>query len=392
MRGKGKKHKSRRKPVSLHPRSNSPLPLSAHRGEPDLVVFVSSRIDRLREERDAVVRAIRSIHLTRDWAFEYTPASSQTVEESYLSKVRDCDIFVLLLGSEYSQVVVREHEVATEEGKPILAFVSTGTRSTEQDQLIRSLTTKYASYAKPDDLEQLVYASVLDEIIRRFKTTLRPSDAPKLIENLPVTVRRLEDISGYVIIGLEEADVGKILFEPFGGATPPDDLNELNPSMEPVYFDDFAEMNEVILAITNATTRTRAAKGDQQKAFLRELKREASEVASRFIIRQRGKQPKPQITVPGLKYFIWGMAPDIARMIRVMRPQEIIDRPKPVERTKNEYFFTDANYLVKVFAEIHEAGQKAAGDDEEFLRLLLAGAMRLHFLGIGDDDPVVPQN
>ena len=383
MRRKATKDRRRRKPVSPLTRANSsPSPL-VNAAESRLVLFVSSLIDKMREQRDAAVDAIRSIPITRDWAFEYAPASSEGVEESYLSKVRDCDIFILLLGSDYSEAVAREYQTAVQKGKPILAFIYAGSKSPEQVDFIRTLSTKYALYTNPDELQQIVYASVLDELIRRFRTTLRPADAPKLIENLPISVRKLEDISGYVIVGLEEAEVGKILFEPFGGATPPEDLKELNPLMEPVYFEDLAEMQEVFIAIKNVATRTRNTVGDYQKAFLRELKREASEIASRFIIRRRSKKPEPQITIPGLKYFIWGMAPDIARMMKVMRPQEIVSGPAPIQRTKYEYFFLDANYLVKVFAEIYEAGQKAGGDDEEFLRLLLAGAMRLHFLGVG---------
>jgi hypothetical protein len=54
--------------------------------EPPLLVFVSSLIDKMKEERDLADRAIRSIPLTRPWLFEYTPASSQPVRDSYLTK------------------------------------------------------------------------------------------------------------------------------------------------------------------------------------------------------------------------------------------------------------------------------------------------------------------
>jgi hypothetical protein len=393
VRRKGKKSKKGRKRPTRPLGSGPSLSHGVGQAEHPLVVFVSSLIDKMREDRDAAISAIEDISIARKWAFEYAPASSQELEESYLSKVSGCDIFVLLLGPEYSPAVAREYEVAMQKGKPILAFVDASKKSPQQDDFVRSLTVKWARYADAIGLKDSVYASVLDELIRRFRTTLIQSDKTKLIERLPVKVRKLEDISGYVVIGLDESEIGKILFEPFGGATPPEDLKDLNPSMEPVYFDNLNEMQEVFIAIKNAATKSRTAVGDNQKAFLRELKGEASEIASRFIIQQRNTKPAPQISVPGLKYFIWGMAPDIARMMRVMRPQEIISGPRPIERTKNEYYFIDANYLVKVFAEIYEAGQKAAGDDDEFLRLLLAGAMRLHFLGDSeDDDDATPQD
>jgi Domain of unknown function (DUF4062) len=384
MAGKRKKHKPKYKPK--HQPSPNSTELSVEQSETPLVVFVSSQIDKMREDRDAVRRAIASIPATRPWQFDYAPVSSQELEESYLSNVRKCDIFVLILGEEYSDPVNKEYQTALENRKPILIFIRKGTKKLNQQNLIDSLNTKYALYTTPEELEQVVYTSVVDELIRRFKTTLGTSDAPRIVANFPLAVRRFEEMSAYVVIGLEDTEIGKILFEPFGGETPPEDIKQLNPAMEPVFFDNLSEMQEVFVAIRNAATRARISTGDHQKSFLRELKSEASEIASRYIVRQRTKKPEPQITIPGLKYFIWGMAPDIARMMRIMRPEEIVSGPKPIQRTENEYFFTDANYLVKVFAEIYEAGQKAAGNDEEFLRLLLAGAMRLRFLGVDDND------
>ena len=50
--------------------------------ENPLVVFVSSMIGELWEERRAIKEAIEAIPLTRPWIFEYTPASTHTIEES----------------------------------------------------------------------------------------------------------------------------------------------------------------------------------------------------------------------------------------------------------------------------------------------------------------------
>ena len=92
--------------------------------EPDLLVFVSSVIRGMEKERETVERAIRSISVARPWRFETAPASSQEVEESYLSKVRECDIFILLIGDSHSEAGRREYETALEAGKPGLAFVA----------------------------------------------------------------------------------------------------------------------------------------------------------------------------------------------------------------------------------------------------------------------------
>src|SRR5947199_9310474 len=167
MGGKRKKHKPKYRPKRDPKEAPQSPPIQ--QSEPPLVVFISSLIDKMMSERDAVDRAVISIPITRRWRFEYATASSQPLEDSYLSKVRDCDIFIVLLGHEYSEAVAREHQTAVENNKPVLAFVQKGERSSEQNDLIRSLGVKYASYTNSEDLQQAVLASLLVDLIRRFK-------------------------------------------------------------------------------------------------------------------------------------------------------------------------------------------------------------------------------
>src|SRR5438105_420328 len=101
MGGKRKKHKPTYRPKPKpRPRPTEPV---AEYSEPALVVFVSSLIDKMPKEREAIQKVIDSVPITRSWKFEDTPASSQPVQDAYLSKVRTCDIFVLVLGYEYSK-------------------------------------------------------------------------------------------------------------------------------------------------------------------------------------------------------------------------------------------------------------------------------------------------
>jgi Domain of unknown function (DUF4062) len=74
-----------------------------------LVIFISSSIREFGAEREAIRRAIeKRIPLSRAWTFESAPADSDSLQESYLKHVRDCDIFVLLVGSDVSDPVVQE--------------------------------------------------------------------------------------------------------------------------------------------------------------------------------------------------------------------------------------------------------------------------------------------
>ena len=92
--------------------------------ENPLLVFISSVIADMRAEREAAEAAIRAIPLSRPWVFEHSPASALPLAESYLSKVRECDIFVLLLGATLTDPVKREVETAQAAGKPLLVFLS----------------------------------------------------------------------------------------------------------------------------------------------------------------------------------------------------------------------------------------------------------------------------
>ena len=73
-----------------------------------LQIFVSSSILELLDERRIIKDTLDSFPLTRSWIFEYTPASTDPLEISYLSKVKECDLFLLLVGSEITNSV-RKH-------------------------------------------------------------------------------------------------------------------------------------------------------------------------------------------------------------------------------------------------------------------------------------------
>jgi hypothetical protein len=140
-----RKRRSKRTRRSHLARSKVPIAQSsAALTEPPLLVFVSSVIRGMEKERQAVDQAVRSISITRPWRFEATPASTEDVVESYLSKVQECDIFILLIGDVDSDAVRREYQTALDANKPVLAFIRDVERPPELDELVRSIRTKYA--------------------------------------------------------------------------------------------------------------------------------------------------------------------------------------------------------------------------------------------------------
>jgi len=141
-----------------------------------LLVFISSLIGEMALERKAVKEALETIPLTRPWVFEYTPASADLLEASYLNKVRECDIFILLLAENISAPVRKEWECAVACGKPRLVFLKKTERSPEAQAFIRDIDVKWAEFAFIEELQRQVLEAVADELIKGYRRYRLRSD------------------------------------------------------------------------------------------------------------------------------------------------------------------------------------------------------------------------
>jgi hypothetical protein len=93
------------------------------RSENDILVFISSRMDaEMDGARKIAIDAIKSIEFGRPWAFECSPASSESADVSYLRKVREADFVVWLVGRESTPPVVDEVSEAIALGRRLLVF------------------------------------------------------------------------------------------------------------------------------------------------------------------------------------------------------------------------------------------------------------------------------
>jgi len=148
--------------------------------EPPLLVFVSSLIGELSAERQALRQTIIGLGITRPWIFEFTPATAQLLEESYLDKVRACDFFVLLIDEDISPAVEKEFETAVQHNRPILAFLKKDKeekdqyRSAAAKALISRIPTKWATFSDSTDLAFKARVAIADEVIRRVRAGLIP--------------------------------------------------------------------------------------------------------------------------------------------------------------------------------------------------------------------------
>jgi len=153
--------------------------------ENELLVFLSSPIAKLLAERRAVSEALAAIPLTRPWAFECTPASADPLEESYLDKVGECDLFILLLGQNITDPVHKEWQTALVTAKPRLVFLKKCHRSLEAQTFVEAIDVKWVEFATTDELRRQVQEAVTDELIKGYRRyRLRPRDLGPLGEFL----------------------------------------------------------------------------------------------------------------------------------------------------------------------------------------------------------------
>jgi hypothetical protein len=170
-----------------------------------LTVFISSVIAGMEAERAAAQAAIQVIPLSRPWLFEFSPASSLSLEESYLSKVRDCDIFILLLGATITDPVKKEVGRAQAAGKPLLVFLSASAPA-DMVKHAQWMGVKYATHQTATDLAAKVAEAVTDELVAGYRRhQVSPADLGGFLDRLAQGQVRIDTGGGAVA---ERVDTG----------------------------------------------------------------------------------------------------------------------------------------------------------------------------------------
>ena len=164
------------------------------RSEDDLLVFISSVMkDEMETARNTVVETCSLYPLTRPWAFEFTPSSSETPSKGYLRKVREADFVIWLIGGETTQPVVDEVTTCMTAGRRLLAFMLPSEfRSEVTEDLISQVSAyaKWAEVARIDDLAQHVRAALSDELVKALRDPDPPNRALALTEMKQLSLAR----------------------------------------------------------------------------------------------------------------------------------------------------------------------------------------------------------
>jgi len=373
----GRKGKRRNIPGVMPRSGHMVVPPRVREMEPPLVVFVSSAIEGMEQERNAVRQAVESLPLARPWLFEESPASSTMVDEAYLSKVRECDIFVLVVGTLDRAAVRREYETAVAAQRRILAFVQRGERTGEFDEFVSRIPTMYAWYASAEDLRGAVRASVADEITRTYRAAIGRGDTGHLIRALSPEqpARTIRDVFGYVIFGLEAKSDIRPIVELFGGTVANVSVPAQSSKYEELVFDDLGELQRVSESLQAALSCANQSPDGRAKAFELAWQNEVLQSTSQYLVkRMTAESTDAAVTAPGLTYLVLGVHRDYAPLIRLLRPREVVEGQLAMSRDAEEWVFQNPESVQQMIESLGQAAK--ASDKKEAMALLLTGAMR----------------
>lgn len=122
--------------------------------------------------RQAIVDVLEDPAFLVSWAFEFTPASSESVDDGYLRHVREADIVIWLAGPEITVPVINEvREALSARRRLIVIRYGAEARSTECQALLDEVGSrvKYADATNLDELRSVLELTLGDEIIKAMR-------------------------------------------------------------------------------------------------------------------------------------------------------------------------------------------------------------------------------
>ncbi len=183
--------------------------------EKPLAMFVSSVMDDdLQPYRDTAESLINSRFLT-SWVFEYTPASSESLDESYLRHVRNADFVIWIGGEKTSNPVKREVNEAIIHQKRLLVFLlPANTRNAGTEEIIETISSnKGPKWCKLDDRNIETFEEALDYTIQdEFARAIRNDHSWQRIGTLERLNRdsRARSLSRFMASGLSRNQANRM--------------------------------------------------------------------------------------------------------------------------------------------------------------------------------------
>ncbi len=134
-----------------------------------LRLFVSAGPD-LEAEREIIGQAVARLPVSLGWSIKRTPKRGDPLTPA-LEAVRDCDVFVLLLGTDIRAPVGLELITAQRAGKTVLAFLKEETpRTPAAMAFVRDARVNWILFRSGQDLEILIQKALARRILERAES------------------------------------------------------------------------------------------------------------------------------------------------------------------------------------------------------------------------------
>jgi hypothetical protein len=193
-------------------------------GEQPLLVFVSSVMcPELEWAREETEHTIGHAPFLVPWVFEFTPASSEPVDEGYLRKVREADFVIWLVGEEITEPVQKEiREALASDRRLLVVKLPADQRSEATEALLREvgLRAKWVDVAEVGSLRRALELTLGDEIVRAVRSKPGLGRLTRLEELGRAS--RARCIMRWQAAGVPWAEAVKLADDPFVGAPGPE--------------------------------------------------------------------------------------------------------------------------------------------------------------------------
>jgi len=161
-----------------------------------LTVFISSTMADLSTERQVVASSVEELFATKPWLFEDNAGpESQSPKKIYLDAVKNCNVFILIIGSKISDPVKEEYKVAKKERKPILVFVKKCKKPKEVDNFLNVLSKDgitWTEFSSTQELGIKVKGAIVNHIVSSY---LEYGLSKRHSVVLALFVKQLEDVN-----------------------------------------------------------------------------------------------------------------------------------------------------------------------------------------------------
>ena len=144
--------------------------------EDSLQVFISSRQEPTDEEmsraRSLAIKEVDSFPVTKVWAFEDAPASSEAARDRYVRNAGKADMVIWLIGSTTTTPILEEISACMRAQGRLLAFMLPATERDDKTEVLIRRVSNYATWKTVeniDDLPDHIRASLTDEVLRRYR-------------------------------------------------------------------------------------------------------------------------------------------------------------------------------------------------------------------------------